>query len=162
MAAVPCTITCFIAAVIVVAMVIMTIMVQYDPYITSYKDKLPKDVQDAYAKIVAERSQIYFTGYLIGFVLSVFLIIFNVNVMKRKMPVSAMVCFAVVISTLVNYFYYMLSPKTTMLVTLLKTDEQREDWAKMYKSMQYYYHASFALGAAAVGVFAYAFRGNCA
>lgn len=162
MAAVPCTITCFIAAVIVVAMIIMAIMVQYDPHITSYKDQLPKDVQASYEKIVAERSRIYFTGYLIGFVLSVFLIIFNVNVMKRKMPVSAMVCFAVVISTLVNYFYYMLSPKTTMLVTLLKTDEQREDWAKMYKSMQYYYHASFALGAVAVGVFAYAFRGNCA
>ena len=72
-----------------------------------------------------------------------------------------MVCVAVVISTLFSYFYYILSPKTKFMISLLKTDEMREDWFKLYKSMQYYYHASYALGAVAVGVFAYAFRGYC-
>lgn len=161
MSVIPCTITCFLAAVILAAMVIMSLMVSYDPFIKSYRDQLPNDVKASYDSIVKERSSIYFTGYLIGFVLSVFLIIFNVRVLKQKIPVSAMVCLTVVVSTVVNYFYYTLSPKSTFLVSLLKTEEQKANWVKVYKSMQYYYHLSFLLGAGAVGVFTYAFRGKC-
>ena len=156
-----CTVTCFIAFVIVVAMVIMNVMVMNDPFIQSYKNQLPEDIKKQYDNIVAERSSIFFTGYLIGFVLSVFVIIFNINVLKQKMPVAAMVCLAVVVSTVVNYFYYILSPKSNYMVVLLKTEKQRQDWLQIYKSMQYYYHGSFVLGAVAVGVFAYAFRGSC-
>jgi len=156
-----CTLTCFIAFVIVVAMVAMSLMVSNDPFIQSYHNQLPDDLKVAHNNIVAERQSIFFTGYLIGFVVSVFVIIFSVNVLKNRMPVAGMVCLVVVVSTLVNYFYYILSPKSNYMVELLKTDKQREDWLQVYKSMQYYYHSSFVLGAVAVGVFAYAFRGSC-
>jgi hypothetical protein len=139
----------------------MNIMVMNDPFVQSYRSQLPEDIKTHYDNIVAERHRIFFTGYLIGFVLSVFVIIFNINVLKQKMPVAAMVCLAVVVSTVVNYFYYILSPKSNYMVDLLKTEKQRQDWLQIYKSMQYYYHGSFVLGAVAVGVFAYAFRGSC-
>jgi hypothetical protein len=157
----PCGVTCFIAFVIVVAMVVMTIMVSNDSFVQSYRNQLPGNIKAEYDNIVAERQSIFFTGYLIGFVVSVFVIIFSVNVLKNRMPVGAMVCLAVVVSTVVNYFYYILSPKSNYMIDLLKTDKQREDWWQIYRSMQYYYHFSFVLGAVAVGVFAYAFRGNC-
>jgi len=155
---VPCTITCFLAFVIVVAMIIMTLMVSNDSFIKNYRDNLPADIKKEYDRIVAERQQIYFTGYLIGVVVSIFVIIF---VLKMRMPVSAMVCLTVVVSTVINYFYYTLSPKSNYMIELLKNDQQRQDWLVTYKSMQYYYHFSFVLGAVAVGVFAYAFRGRC-
>jgi hypothetical protein len=161
MSEIPCTITCFLAAVILVAMIIMAVMVSYDPFIKLYRNQLPDDAKSSYDSIVKERSSIYFTGYMIGFVLSVFLIIFNIRVLKHKIPISAMVCLTVVVSTVINYFYYTLSPKSMFLVSLLKTNEQKENWVKVYKSMQYYYHISFLLGAVAVGVFTYAFRGKC-
>jgi len=145
----------------VVAMIIMTFMVSNDSFIKSYRDQLPDDIKAHYENVVAERHRIFFTGYLIGFVLSVFIIIFNINVLKQKMPVTAMVCLAVVVSTVANYFYYILSPKSSYMVEFFKTDKQRQDWLRVYKTMQYYYHGSFVLGAVAVGVFAYAFRGNC-
>lgn len=157
----PCTITCFIALIIVIAMTLMTIMVSNDPSIKSYRDKLPDNTKAVYDRIVEERQQIYFTGYLIGFVVSIFSILFSTKVLKQKMPISAMVCLAIVVSTIVNYFYYILSPKSNYMIELLTTDQQRQEWVTVYKSMQYYYHSSFALGAVAVGVFAYAFRGNC-
>jgi len=47
------------------------------------------------------------------------------------------------------------------MISVLKTEEQKAAWLKMYRSMQFYYHFSYALGAVAVGVFAYAFRGSC-
>lgn len=155
---VPCTITCFFAFVIVVSMIIMTFMISQDDFIKSYRNTLPTDIKNEYDKIVSERRTIFFTGYLIGFVVSIIAIIF---VLKMRMPVSAMICFAVVVSTVVNYFYYILSPKSKYIVELLKTDKQHQEWLQVYKSMQYYYHFSFVLGAVAVGVFAYAFRGNC-
>ena len=156
-----CTFTCIISFVIVFAMVIMTVMVSNDEFVQSYRMNLPEDARKEYDNIVSERRQIYFTGYLIGFIVSIFIIIINVRTLKQKMPVTAMVCLAVVVSTVINYFYYMLSPKSNHMVTILKTDKQREDWLRIYKSMQYYYHVSFVLGAIAVGVFAYAFRGSC-
>jgi len=133
-------------------------MISQDDFIKNYRNSLPNDIKKEYDNIVAERQTIYFTGYLIGFVVSVFVIIV---VLKMRMPVSAMVCLTVVISTVVNYFYYILSPKSKFIVELLKTDKQHQEWLQVYKSMQYYYHFSFVLGAVAVGVFAYAFRGNC-
>jgi len=136
----------------------MTLMISQDDFIKNYRNSLPNDIKKEYDNIVAERQTIYFTGYLIGFVVSVFVIIV---VLKMRMPVSAMVCLTVVISTVVNYFYYILSPKSKFIVELLKTDKQHQEWLQVYKSMQYYYHFSFVLGAVAVGVFAYAFRGNC-
>jgi len=157
----PCTTTCFIALVIIVAMIAMTIMVSNDEFIRSYRETMPDDIKKVYDNIVYERQTIFFTGYTIGFVIAVFFIVFSINVLKQKMPVSAMVCLAIVISTVVNYFYYILSPKTNYMIEHLKTEQQRQNWLKMYRSMQYYYHFSFVLGAVAVGVFAYAFRGNC-
>ena len=136
-------------------------MVSNDSFVKSYRDNLPEELQFMYDNVVSERRQIYFTGYLIGFIVAIFLIIVNVRVLKKKMPVLAMVCLAVVVSTIVNLFYYMLYPKTYYMVTLLKTDKQREDWLRVYQSMQYYYYSSFVMGAVAVGVFAYAFRGSC-
>jgi uncharacterized protein YacL len=156
-----CTVTCLVSFVIVIAMIIMTVMVSNDDFVKSYRTSLPNDIRKEYDNIVSERRQIYFTGYLIGFIVSIFIIIINVRALKTKMPVMAMVCLVVVVSTVVNYFYYMLSPKSNHMVSLLTTDKQREDWLRVYKSMQYYYHSSFVLGAIAVGVFAYAFRGSC-
>lgn len=136
-------------------------MVSNDSFVKSYRNNLPDDIRKEYDRIVSERRQIYFTGFLIGFVVSIFIIIINVRMLKKKMPVLAMVCLVIVVSTVVNYFYYMLYPKSNHMVSLLKTDKQREDWVRVYKSMQYYYHSSFVMGAVAVGVFAYAFRGSC-
>ena len=161
MSAIPCTITCFLAAVILVAMIVMSLMVQYDPFIKSYRDQLSKETKLVYDKIVEERGRLFFTGYVIGFAVSVALIAVNIKLLKQKIPVSAMVCLTVVVSTVISHLYYTLSPKTAYMVSLLKTDKERADWLQVYKSMQFYFHISYALGIAAVGVFSYAFRGQC-
>lgn len=157
----PCTITCFLALAILVGMVIMTSMVHNDPSIQSYRKQLPDDIKKTYDEICVERARIYYTGYIVGFILSILVILLNRIALNNKMPVSAMVCLAIVVSTFVSYFYYILSPKSKYMVSVLETESEKEAWLKIYKSMQYYYHLSFVLGIVAVGVFAYAFRGRC-
>ncbi len=157
----PCGITCFFAAVVVVAMVVFTIFSSQDPTIQGFAKDLSPELQEIYKKIVRERRNIFFTGYLIGVVISIGFVIFSMNVYKIKFSVSWLICSVVAISFIVNHLYYTLSPKTDYLVNHLKNDHDRALWAKMYRQMQVYFHASFLIGLIGVGVFGYAFRHSC-
>lgn len=157
----PCGITCFFAAVIVVAMMIFTVLSSQDPTIQGFASELSPELKQIYENIVKERSSIFFTGYLIGIVVAVLFVIFSVNVLKVKFRVSWLICAVVVISFIVNHLYYTLSPKTDYLVNHLKNEHDRVLWAKMYRHMQVYFHLSFVIGLVGVGVFGYAFRDLC-
>lgn len=157
----PCGITCFLAAVIVVSMVAMSVMASNDPTIQSYQSQMSPELAAIYQRIVAERRQIFFTGYLIGFVVSVLFIIFSVNVLKTRISNAGVVCSVITISFIVNHFFYSMYPKSDYMVNHLKTDKDRENWVHIYKLMQMYFHGSFALGIMAVGVFGFAFRTSC-
>ena len=50
----------------------------------------------------------------------------------------------------VNYFYYILAPKTDWMVLHLKSVEEKEAWLKVYRTMQYNYHMGLVLGILAV------------
>ena len=139
----PCTITCFIAILILIAMIIMTGFVSMDPFIQDYQRKLSPELKGVYENIVRERSTIYFNGYMIGFVLSIFVILFNLNVLKSKIPTSGMVCIVITVSFIVNYFYYFLSPKSDYMLNHITQASDKDAWMKMYSKMQYYYHISF-------------------
>lgn len=157
----PCGITCFFAAVIVVAMIVFTVLSSQDPVIQGFASELSPELKHVYENIVKERSSIFFTGYLIGIVVAVLFVLFSVNVLKVKFRVSWLICSVVVISFIVNHLYYTLSPKTDYLVNHLKNEHDRVLWAKMYRHMQVYFHLSFVIGLVGVGVFGYAFRDLC-
>jgi hypothetical protein len=157
----PCGITCFLAAVIAISMVIFTIMSSQDPFIKEYSSQLSPELKQIYEKIVEERRNIFFTGYLIGFVVSICFVIFSINVYGVKFRVSWLICSVVAISFIVNYLYYTLSPKTDYLVNHLNNEHDRALWMEMYRKMQVYFHLSFLMGLVAVGVFGYAFRNSC-
>ena len=50
------------------------------------------------------------------------------------------------ISYSVNYFFYILHPKTDYMVLHLNTEKERKAWLDIYKTMQFNYHLGFALG----------------
>ena len=55
---------------------------------------------------------------------------------------------------LTSYFYYILSPKQDLMVLYLDNRRQREEWAKVYKTMQFNYHIGLLLGILAAIMFA--------
>jgi prolipoprotein diacylglyceryltransferase len=128
--------------------------------IQKYEAQLPKDLQEIYRKIQRERLHIYYYGYSLGFILSLIIIIYNYqnNSSKSKLSTSHMVCIVISTSFLTNYFYYMLSPKTSWMLDHIKTPKQTKAWLEMYKSMQRYYHTGLVLGIIAVAFLAVAFR----
>jgi len=122
-----------------------------------YKRQLPEDLQLVYREIVNERTNIYYMGYSLGFILSIIIILYNTQVGKNRMSNFGMVCLVIAVSFSVNYFYYILSPKTKWMLNEIKTQEQSKAWLEMYRNMQMYYHSGLVLGILGVGTFAFAF-----
>jgi tetrahydromethanopterin S-methyltransferase subunit B len=123
-----------------------------------YEDQLTADLIPIYKKVVKERKYIYYTGYILGFIVALVLLLGNSYLLNKKYTTSTMICQTLLISFVVNYFYYTLTPKKTMMLDHIKTEEQAKSWLKMYKGIQYNYHAGMVVGLVAVGLMAYAFR----
>lgn len=153
-----CGITCLVSLIMIFAMVYMMSSIQSSGISQKYQAQLPPDLQGVYKKIADERARIYYFGYSLGFVLAAVIIIYNVRILKNKLPVTTMVCLAVVVSFLTSYFYYILTPKTAWMLENVKSPDQTEAWLKMYRGMQVYYHSGIVLGTVAVGAFALSFR----
>ena len=156
----PCQFSCFLSFIFIVSMIYMNNATTKSQTIQKYEAQLPRNLQEIYRKIQRERLHIYYYGYSLGFILSLIIIIYNYqnNSSKSKITTTHMVCIVISTSFLTNYFYYMLSPKTTWMLDHIKTPEQTKSWLEMYKSMQKYYHTGLVLGIIAVAFLAVAFR----
>jgi 1,4-dihydroxy-2-naphthoate octaprenyltransferase len=154
----PCKLSCAVSVVFIVAMIYMMYATNQSNIIGDYEKTLSKELAPIYKKIAQERTSIYYYGYFLGFILALLFIIYNSKV--KKVPLSSMplVCIVVSISFFTNYFYYILSPKTTYMTEHLKTQEEIKAWGKMYRGMQKYYHTGLVLGLIAIGALAFAFR----
>jgi len=153
----PCKISCAISAMFIIGMIFMTFSTTQNNIIAKYENQLPKELHVTYQKIVKDRLQNYYVGYILGFILAILIIFYNLNV--RKIPASnlSIVCLVVACSFLVNYFYYILAPKKDWMLNHIKTPEQTKSWLEMYRGMQFYYHSGLLLGLIGVGTFAFAF-----
>jgi len=151
----PCSISLLLSIVFLVSMVYM---LQATAITNEYEAQLPKELQQTYTTIVNERKWIYYMGYGLGFLLAIAIIFYNIYVAKRKLSTVSLVSIIVSVSFITNYFYYILSPKSSWMLDSIKDPEQTKAWLKMYRGMQTYYHGGLALGVVAMGLFAFAFR----
>jgi uncharacterized protein YacL len=126
--------------------------------VQEYKKQLPSNLQNLYEKIAAERMRLNYYGYSLGLILSLIIILYNYNSKRNKLTTTSLVCLVIVVSFFTNYFYYILSPKSTYMLEHINSPEQTKAWLAMYKEMQYNYHFGMVIGIIAVGVLAFAFR----
>jgi len=154
----PCGISCSISAVFLIGMIYMNYSVAKSQIITKYKSQLPEKLQKIYEEITNERTTIYYQGYALGFILSLFIIIANVYSGHKMLSTMSMVCLVLATSFITNYFYYILSSKKNWMLNYIETPDQTKLWLQMYRGMQVYYHTGLVLGIIAVSIFAHAFR----
>ncbi len=151
----PCLISCSVSLVFIIAMVYMT----YSTYDISnqYESQLSPELTEIYRKIVGERSRIYSQGFLLGIILSLLFLFYQVKFRKTKMSKLAMVCTVLSISFVVNYLYYTISPKSDYMLNHIKDEKQAKAWLEMYRQMKKNYHIGFLLGLVAVAFMGFAF-----
>ena len=151
-----CFMSCSIAFVFLTTMIYMTMQTSYNqstPF-RQFSESLTETQQKRFETIVNERRNIHYQGYAIGFVLSL-LLIFTNRQQTKKWSRKCIVCMVVAITFTINYFYYILSPKSDYMILHLNTQEQREKWLEVYKFMQKNYHQGFLLGIISVMLFGY-------
>jgi len=154
----PCSTTCLIATALIIATIYFQNATTKSKIVQEYKKQLPSNLQNLYEKISAERLRLNYYGYSLGLVLSLIIILYNYTSKRNKLTTTSLVCLVIVVSFLTNYFYYILSPKSTYMLDHINSPEQTKAWLTMYRTMQFNYHFGFVIGIIAIGVLAYAFR----
>ena len=149
-----CGISCAIAFIFIVANVYCCTLGNKTAVIQEFVSKLSPEKQRRYAVITRERQWIYFMGLFLGFVLSMVLL-----ACCRKYFLGAngsrggLLCMVAAVAFSVNYFYYILSPKSDWMVLHLNSGQETQAWLKVYRTMQYNYHVGLVLGIIAVVAF---------
>lgn len=157
----PCSTTCLIAFGLIVGMIYFQNATTKSKVVQEYKKQLPSNLQNLYEKITAERLRLNYYGYTLGLILSLIIILYNYKLtssIKNKLSNTSLVCLVIIVSFFTNYFYYILSPKSTYMLDHINSPEQTKAWLTMYREMQYNYHLGLVIGIIAVGVLAFAFR----
>ena len=139
-----CHISCIIA-------VVFTISMFYMMYASPYKKNtlmglLTDQQKIRYLNIINERRQISKQGYCLGLILSVILLLFYKLFLNKRLTSGFILCTVAATAFLTQYFYYILSRKSDWMVLHLYTKDQRREWLKIYRKMQFNYHVGFVLG----------------
>jgi hypothetical protein len=150
-----------VAVALIIAMIYFQNATLKSKIVQEYKKQLPSNLQNLYEKIATERMRLNYYGYTLGLILSFIIIFYNHTFQRNKqnkLTTTSLVCLVIVVSFFTNYFYYILSPKSTYMLDHINSPEQTKAWLTMYKEMQYNYHFGMVVGIIAVGVLAFAFR----
>lgn len=153
-----CALSCMLSTVFVIGMIYFYNATDKSEIVKTYKAKLSPELREKYEKITKERMSISYKGYLLGFVLSLLIILYNVYSRPKAFNIFSLMCIVVSTSFLTNYFYYILSPKSDMMLNYLNTKEEINAWKIMYREMQYNYHMGLVLGIVGVAILSVAFR----
>ena len=153
-----CSISCSTAVIFIIGMIYFYNKTSQSETVKHYKEKLPPNLQKLYEKISEERKTISYHGYILGLVLSLLFLFYNVKIKHRPLKNMHVICIVMSISFITNYFYYILTPKSDWMLNHVNDKEQVRSWLLMYREMSYNYHLGLALGIIAIGIFAFAFR----
>jgi hypothetical protein len=153
-----CSVSFFISVMFIIAMVYCNMASYQNKTILNYRNQLPDNLKIIYDKITQERLVIYYQGYLLGLILSLFIILYNYKIKEEKLTLFSVICIVLATSFVVNYFYYTLYPKTNWMIDNINDVTQAKTWLVMYKHMKVYYHTGLLLGLISIIILAVAFR----
>jgi len=141
-----CSISCLISVVFFASALFKLMTMDKEMYDKGFSKTLSSEQLSKYKNIVEERKNISLRGYGLGFALAIGIIVFNMSMRKEKLTKMSMICTTASTVFIVQYLYYILSPKSDWILLHLNTQEQKERWLDIYRTMQYNCHLSVALG----------------
>jgi len=104
-------------------------------------DQLTDNEKQIYDEIIQERQMIYYQGLMLGDIIATIYLFFTYDRdIFRTLFVSIGITF------IVNYFYYILAPKSKYMLEYLDTPEENKAWLKIYRFMQVRFHSAFLYG----------------
>ena len=145
-----CSTSCVVATIFIVAMIFTMYGSDKTNAIQNFTRLLTPQQVAIYQKIANERRRIYFIGFGLGLITSFVFLAWNhtSRAGSRRLNRTSTICIVGAITFTVNYFYYMLAPKSDWMILHIDGDTQKKAWLQVYKLMQYNYHLGALLGLA--------------
>ena len=144
-----CYSTCAIATGFIGSSLSIMFSTQKNLLSSQFVETLDDKQKAVYFKIVKERFNIYIQGTILGIILSV---IFYFYGTRNNLSNRTLICSTIVIIGLTQYLYYILMPKTDMILDHLNNNTQVRAWSNIYKYMQRQFHLGFLLGLVGYGL----------
>jgi hypothetical protein len=142
-----CNVSCFIGVMFLVANIYVTLGTDKNIQKSVFYQTLDKVQIQKYEEIIKERRDIYMKGYGLGLFISFLILVLHYYMKSPFIKLrKSLICFIGGITLTVNYFYYMLTPKSDYMIRYLDKANQREEWLKINKSMQFKYHIGLGMG----------------
>jgi uncharacterized membrane protein YkgB len=135
-----CKSTCLISIMFIVGNIIFSILMKN----SNVKNQASK-------KIVEERQKLAIQGYIAGIIVGLLLVALKIYIFKNLSKTEGF-CIMVASTFVVQYFYYILMPKSDYMIVHLDTKEEREQWIKTYRTYQFNYHLSIFIGIVGAGL----------
>lgn len=158
-----CT-SCLVSAVFLISMVYSMLTLNKQKVMKTFMASLAPHELTRYERIVRERQCIYFTGFGMGVLVSLFVLyvlplwkgnrngnefmrmVSKMSFRLKNMNSVGRMCFATSATFLTTYYFYILAKKSDYLILHLDEKAKRQAWLKVYKTMQTNCHMGFALG----------------
>ena len=154
-----CGITCIIALVFLIANIYTILSCSNSKELKkNFLDVLSEEQKLTYEKIINERKNIYYCGYILGIILSIIGYLSIKKFTKISFNKISLICFVGAITFVTNYLFYILYPKSDYMLLHLNDKKQIQEWLKIYKTMQFKFHIGFVLGIIAVIIFCSSFH----
>ena len=152
--------SCMFASVFLIANVYTILSCTNDNNKQQFKNTLTNEQQTTYEKIINERRNIYYGGFILGIILSLLALYFGNRFMFSSNSKSAKIpkiCMVASITFATNYLFYILYPKSDYMLLHLNDKTQIQGWLAIYKKMQFKFHLGFVLGIIAITIYTYGF-----
>jgi len=141
-----CTTSCILAGAFLISMFYTMFTIDKSTLVNSYLRLLNDKEKQKYFELVTERRNIYLQGFALGFVISLGILYYLHFYRKEKVSRFYSISIILGVSFTINYFYYIIHPKSDYMLRYLDTQEERDAWLNIYRAMQLHYHLGFALG----------------
>lgn len=152
-----CKLSVMISLIFIVGYIVHAFTVDKYGITQRFRNSLDETQKKIYDKIVKERKWLSVNGYLVG--LGVSLVLLVLNYMNKKVKgIASVVSIAAATTFVIQYFFYILSPKSDWMVLHLNEEKQRSEWIKVYREMQLGFHGGIFIGIIGVAILAHAFK----
>jgi uncharacterized protein YacL len=135
-----CLSYCLIGSALIGSMIMTMITSKQSKNFRNFSALLDDDQKQIYKSIIKERMTIYVQGLIIGVIIALFV------TFKNNWKRVSNVCLFIVIALGFKYLYYSLYPKSTYLLSHLRSQEQVKAWLEIYKEMKFRCKFGFILG----------------
>lgn len=137
--------SCLVSAILIGSSLFTMISSKNSQVFKNFQATLTPEQQVMYKQITGERLNVYITGLLLGTVLSMGYLYYNLSTNKGSTVTDSCIYTTIMLVTL--YIYYNMMPKSKYMLNYLTTKNQTDAWLEVYKFMQKRSNQGMLLGA---------------